>query len=96
MMQELRSLPDLILSDDTLKQLERKMRLDWGGQAVYVKKVSVNVAERRRAIKERYNMTNRKELQVEFGISRGQFYKDLRAAGRMDDDSEAVPSLHFP
>lgn len=81
---------------DKIKALERKLRLEWGGQAVYVKKVAVNVVERRRAIRERYDMTNRRELQAEFGISRGQFYKDLRAAERLHAGDDAAPSLQFP
>ncbi|MYM65442.1 hypothetical protein GTP45_01165 [Pseudoduganella sp. FT55W] len=96
LLQELRAVPELALCDDILQKLERKMRLDWGGQAVYVKKVSVNVVERRRAIKARYNMTNRRELQAEFGISRGQFYKDLRAAERLPDEAGPASSLQFP
>jgi hypothetical protein len=68
-----------VFSAEVAAALEARLRLDWGGQAVYVKKVAVDVVARRRAIRERYDMTNRRELQAEFGISRGQFYKDLRS-----------------
>lgn len=74
----------LLLGDDTLTaelivKLEGTLRLAWGGQAVYVKKVAIDVAARRKAIKAEYNMANRRELMAKYGISRGQFYKDLRA-----------------
>ena len=81
---ELRSMAGsgVVLLQEHVDALERKLRIDWGGQALYVKKVAVDVAARRAAIYSRYDMTNRRELQAEFGISRGQFYKDLRAAAK--------------
>jgi hypothetical protein len=78
-----------VLSDDIVTKLEGALRLAWGGQAVYVKKIAVDVEARRQAIRARYNMTNRRELQAEFGISRGQFYKDLRSA----DEAAGVSSF---
>ncbi|NYE62199.1 DNA invertase Pin-like site-specific DNA recombinase [Duganella sp. 1224] len=74
----------LLLGDEVFhaaveKVLEAKLRIDWGGQAVYVKKVAIDVHARRRAIRAKYDGTNRRQLQLEFGISRGQFYKDLRS-----------------
>jgi hypothetical protein len=78
-----------VLTDDVVNKLEARLRLEWGGQAVYVKKIAVDVEARRQAIRERYNMTNRRELQAEFGISRGQFYKDLRSA----DEAAGVSSF---
>lgn len=67
-----------VVSESAMKALESKLRLDWGGRPAYVKKVAVDVEARALAIRTRYNMVNRRELQEEFGISRGQFYKILR------------------
>lgn len=67
-----------IVSEDAERGLEARLRLQWGGQAVYVKKVAVDVEARAQAIRSRYNMVNRRELQAEFNISRGQFYKILK------------------
>lgn len=78
-----------VMTDAVARQLEARLRVEWGGQAVYVKKVAVDVEARRQAIRARYNMSNRRELQAEFGISRGQFYKDLRAGS----DLEGVSSF---
>lgn len=68
-----------LLADDAVRALEARLRLEWGGQAVYVKKIAIDVEARRQAIRERYNMANRRELQAEFGIGRAQFYQDLRS-----------------
>ncbi|NGZ86421.1 Mor transcription activator family protein [Duganella aceris] len=90
MIQEARALLGAeVLADDVVCKLEARLRRDWGGQAVYVKKIAVDVEARRQAIRARYNMTNRRELQAEFGISRGQFYKDLRSA----DEAAGVSSF---
>jgi len=78
-----------LLPDHLVSKLEAQLRLQWGGQAVYVKKIAVDVEARRQAIRARYNMTNRRELQAEFGISRGQFYKDLRSG----DEAAGVSSF---
>lgn len=72
------ALGGVIVSEEIEKSIEAKLRLDFGGQAVYVKKVAVDVEARARSIRSRYNMVNRRELQAEFGISRGQFYKILK------------------
>lgn len=82
-------LGDDAVSNEAARKLESRLRLEWGGQAVYVKKVGGDVEARRKAIRERYDMTNRRELQAEFGISRGQFYKDLRSG----DDAAGVSSF---
>lgn len=60
------------------KAVEVEIRMRWGGQEAYIKKTDVDVAARALAIRERYNMCNRRELQAEFGISRAQFYKILK------------------
>jgi Mor family transcriptional regulator len=79
MIEEVRQvLGGTIVSAEAEKALEEKLRLDWGGQAVYVKKVAVDVEARARDIRTRYNMVNRRELQAYWNISRGQFYKILR------------------
>jgi Mor family transcriptional regulator len=55
------------------------MRTTWGGQEVYIKKSSVDQEARALAIRTRYNLRNRRELQAEFQISRGQFYKIIKS-----------------
>lgn len=67
-----------VFTPETEKAIEAKLRMRWGGQEVYVKKSDVDVHARARAIRTRYNMCNRRELQDEFGISRAQFYKILK------------------
>lgn len=66
------------ISPDAERMLEEKLRHDWGGQAVYVKKQSVDVEARARDIRSRYNGLNRMELQATWNISRGLFYQILR------------------
>ncbi len=67
-----------IISIDVERELEERLRLQWGGQAVYVKKVVVDVEARNHDIRTSYNMVNRRELQAKWNISRGQFYKILK------------------
>lgn len=68
----------VVISEAVAKALESKLRLDWGGQEVYVKKGVVDVEARALDIRTRYNMVNRRELQAKWGVSRGHFYKILR------------------
>lgn len=72
------ALGGVIVSDDVEQELEERLRLQWGGQAVYVKKTVVDVEARNRDIRSSYNMMNRRELQKKWNISRGQFYKILK------------------
>lgn len=62
------------------REMENRLRLSWGGQAVYVKKSDVDFDARSVEIRQRYNGKNRLELQEEFGISRSQFYRMLKGA----------------
>jgi Mor family transcriptional regulator len=68
----------VVVSESVARALESKLRLDWGGQEVYVKKGTVDVEARALDIRTRYNMVNRRELQAKWNISRGHFYKILR------------------
>jgi len=78
MLQAVRDVLGDTFPEDAEKILEQTLRQEWGGQAVYVKKTSVDVEARALAIRTRYNMANRRQLQAEFGITRGHFYKILR------------------
>jgi Mor family transcriptional regulator len=79
MMSEVRSLlGGAIVSPRAEQALEARLRLNWGGQLVYVKKTAVDAEARAAAIRARYNQANRQELMQEFGISRAQFYRILR------------------
>lgn len=67
------------LTVDQVREIEDAMRATWGGQEVYIKKSSIDQGARAEAIRTRYNMRNRVELQAEFGLSRGQFYRILKS-----------------
>ena len=69
-------LGDGIMLPAVEKAIETKLRLAWGGNDVYVRKLDTEA--RAREIRTRYNMCNRRELQAEFGISRAYFYKILK------------------
>ncbi len=66
--------------DDVERGVEQRLRREWGGQEVYVKKIDLDIAARSLAIRTKYNMCNRRELQLEYGISRSQFYKILKGS----------------
>lgn len=67
-----------VVTDDAERLIEQKLRLEWGGQAVYVKKVAVDTEARDHDIRTRYNGLNRLELQATWNISRALFYKIIR------------------
>lgn len=69
-----------LLTVDQVRDIEDAMRNTWGGQEVYIKKSSVDQEARALAIRTRYNLRNRRELQAEFQISRGQFYKIIKSS----------------
>lgn len=79
-MAEMRASLGSLLLTGTEREIEARLRTAWGGQAVYIKKSCVDTEARDRAIRARYNMRNRDELQREFGISKGQFYRILKGA----------------
>ncbi|MCC2962190.1 hypothetical protein LK540_17320 [Massilia sp. IC2-278] len=54
------------------------LRTQWGGQEVYIKKSDVDVEARALAVRAKYNGRNRRELMVEYNISRAQFYRMLK------------------
>ena len=72
------TLGDDVFSANAGKQMETRLRLAWGGQAVYVKKSDVDTDARAVQIRQRYNGKNRLDLQEEFGVSRSQFYRMLK------------------
>lgn len=72
------SLGEGVFTPDTERLIETKLRMRWGGQEVYVKKTDVDLHARALAIRTRYNMCNRRELQEEYGLSRARFYKILK------------------
>jgi Mor family transcriptional regulator len=65
------------LTAEQVREIEDAMRCT-GGQEVYIKKSSVDLDARAHAIRTRYNLRNRLELQAEFQLSRGQFYRILK------------------
>ncbi|AWL04297.1 Mor transcription activator family protein [Massilia oculi] len=54
--------------------IDSMLRMQWGGQEVYVKKSNVDPEARAVEIRAKYNGRNRKELMAEYNISRTQFY----------------------
>lgn len=79
MLHELRAvLGAEVITTEVRRALESKLRIEWGGQEVYVKKTGNVADERAQAIRDQYNMCNRRELMEEYGISRGHFYKIVK------------------
>ena len=58
--------------------VDTMLRMQWGGQEVYVKKHNVDPEARALEIKAKYNGRNRKELMLEYNISRSQFYRFIK------------------
>ncbi|MGK5080479.1 Mor transcription activator family protein [Janthinobacterium sp. HLX7-2] len=69
-----------VITTDVRRALEEKLRIEWGGQDVYVKKIGNLANARDEAIRRQYNMCNRRELMEEYGLSRGHFYRIVRGA----------------
>ncbi len=69
-----------LFTPEAEQKIETKLRNMWGGQDVYVKKQDVDAHARALDIRKRYNMCNRRELQAEYGLSRGHFYKILKGS----------------
>lgn len=64
-----------VSDEEKIKQLVRDR---WGGHEIYVKKRD---SESRAAlIRNEFNGRNRIELQNKYGISKGQFYRDLKGS----------------
>jgi Mor family transcriptional regulator len=67
-----------VFTPEKQRQVDAMLRTQWGGQEVYIKKSDVDVEARAVAIRAKYNGRNRRELMVEYNISRAQFYKILK------------------
>lgn len=74
------SLGEGVAPEAKWREVEARLRISWGGQAVYAKKSDIDVDARAKAIRQRYDMRNRLVLQEEFGISKAQFYRILKGA----------------
>ena len=64
-----------IFPPEKQREVDSQVRLQWGGQEVYIKKNDVDAEARLVAIRAKFNGRNRIELQTEYGISRSQFYR---------------------
>ncbi len=62
-----------VSAEDKIKQLVREK---WGGHEIYVKKRDSEA--RASLIRAEFNGRNRIELQQKYGISKGQFYRDIK------------------
>lgn len=60
-------------AEEKIKQLVREK---WGGHEIYVKKRDSEA--RVSQIRSEFNGRNRVELQQKYGISKGQFYRDIK------------------
>lgn len=67
-----------IFTPEMQRSIDASIRAQWGGQEVYVKKHNVDQEARAREIKARYDGRNRKELMLEYDISRTQFYRFIK------------------
>ncbi len=64
-----------VFTPEKQRIVDAMLRLQWGGQEVYVKKHNIDPEARALAVKAKYNGRNRKELMLEYNISRSQFYR---------------------
>jgi len=67
-----------VFTPDKQRMVDTMLRAQWGGQEVYVKKHSVDIGVRALEVKAKYNGRNRKELMLEYNISRSQFYRFVK------------------
>lgn len=67
-----------VFTPERQRKVDSMLRTQWGGQEVYIKKSDIDVEARALAIKAKYNGRNRRELMVEYNISRAQFYKIIK------------------
>ncbi|QBI03298.1 Mor transcription activator family protein [Pseudoduganella albidiflava] len=67
-----------VFSKEVERAIEKKVRLHFGGQEVYVKQSRPDPDERALAIRAEYNMTNRRELMERYGLGRSAFYKIIK------------------
>ena len=67
-----------VFTPEKQRMVDAMLRTQWGGQEVYVKKHNVDPEARALEIKAKYNGRNRKELMLEYNISRSQFYRFIK------------------
>ncbi|WP_312487791.1 Mor transcription activator family protein [Massilia timonae] len=67
-----------VFTPEKQRMVDTMLRTQWGGQEVYVKKNNVDPETRALEIKVKYNGRNRKELMIEYNISRSQFYRFIK------------------
>lgn len=67
-----------VFTPEKQREVDTILRSQWGGQEVYIKKSDVDVEARALAIRAKYNGRNRRELMIEYNISRAQFYKIIK------------------
>lgn len=67
-----------VFTPEKQRMVDTILRTQWGGQEVYVKKHNVDPEARALEIKAKYNGRNRKELMLEYNISRSQFYRFIK------------------
>lgn len=67
-----------VFTPEKQRLVDTMLRTQWGGQEVYVKKHNVDLETRAVEIKAKYNGRNRRELMLEYNISRSQFYRFIK------------------
>ena len=67
-----------VFTPEKQRLVDAMLRTQWGGQEVYVKKHNIDPEARALEIKAKYNGRNRKELMLEYNISRSQFYRFIK------------------
>lgn len=67
-----------VFTPEMQRRVDADIRSQWGGQEVYVKKHNVDPEARALEINAKYNGRNRKELMLEYNISRSQFYRFIK------------------
>ena len=67
-----------VFTPEKQRMVDAMLRTQWGGQEVYVKKHNVDLEARAVEIKAKYNGRNRRELMLEYNISRSQFYRFIK------------------
>lgn len=67
-----------VFTPEKQRLVDTMLRTQWGGQEVYVKKHNIDPEARALEIKAKYNGRNRKELMLEYNISRSQFYRFIK------------------
>lgn len=67
-----------VFTPEKQRIVDALLRTQWGGQEVYVKKHNIDPEARALEIKAKYNGRNRKELMLEYNISRSQFYRFIK------------------